>query len=125
MKPACMRDEMLDLRFMDYGLKGDGVTACTICTDVLREDIVQEESRSMLVSLPCMHVFQKECLVSWFGSDLGGQKWNCPTCRSAMPWDTSTYVVDYKNQLQKRVNELSFVWLLHQMSDMDHGTKPK
>jgi hypothetical protein len=105
MKPACMGDESMDLRFLGIGLKGDGKAECTICRDLLKEK-EEAASKSILVTLPCMHVFHKQCIVGWLGSDLGRPNWNCPSCRSVMPYNmTRTYTVDYDKQTQTRINE--------------------
>lgn len=99
-KPACYGDGMIDMRHVDIGLKGDDQTDCTICHEVLASD-----SNEILVTLPCLHVFHRHCIVSWLRSNVGDQNWNCPTCREVVPDIISTYINDHDEQTQKRVNE--------------------
>ena len=96
-KPACVGNKVVDVRHMDLGLKGDGTTMCSICSDVLADQ--------QLVTLPCCHAFHDACLVQWLDSNLGQSNWNCPTCRHAVPHIVSTYSVQYATQLQNRFSE--------------------
>lgn len=98
-RPGCVGNNKLDLRFMDLGLKGDGVATCGICTDTL------ESSETNLVTLPCVHQFHASCLQEWLSSDLGRLNWNCPTCRHSVPHNMQTYLVNYETELRNRFQE--------------------
>ncbi|KAL7492920.1 hypothetical protein ACHAWT_002056 [Skeletonema menzelii] len=98
-RPGCVGNNKLDLRFMDLGLKGDGVATCGICTDTL------EFSETHLVTLPCVHQFHASCLQKWLSSDLGRLNWNCPTCRHSVPHNLKTYLVNYETELRNRFQE--------------------
>jgi hypothetical protein len=100
LKPTCYGDEVMDMRYTDIGLQGDGCTLCSICTDVLKTG-----TEAIIVTLPCMHIFHEQCIVQWLESDLGAQNWECPLCRQRVPEDVSTYRVAYEEQLQKRIDE--------------------
>lgn len=100
MRPACYGDGIIDVRYIDRGLKGDGHTECSIC-----HDISSAESGEVLVTLPCLHVLHEKCIVGWLDSEVGRRNWNCPACREVVPEDMSTYRVDYDSQLQRRVDE--------------------
>jgi hypothetical protein len=100
MKPACVGNEVMDMRHADIGLQGDGHTECSICTGVL-----QTGTEEIIVTLPCMHIFHEQCIVQWLESDLGARNWKCPLCRQQVPEDMSTYRVAYEEQLQRRIDE--------------------
>ena len=98
-RPACVGNNTLDLRFMDLGLKGDGVATCGICTETLGT------SETKLVTLPCVHQFHTSCLQEWLQSDLGRLNWSCPTCRHIVPSNLATYTVKYETELRNRFQE--------------------
>ena len=98
-KKACVGSNVLDVRYMDVGLKGDDDTACSICS----ETIVATDQQ--LILLPCVHIFHQGCIEQWLKSELGTRQWNCPTCRALVPANMETYKVNYKKQLQDRFNE--------------------
>jgi hypothetical protein len=98
-RPACVGNNTLDLRFMDLGLKGDGVATCGICTETL------DTSETNLVTLPCVHQFHAPCLQQWLSSDLGRVNWSCPTCRHIVPSNMKTYIVQYETELRNRFQE--------------------
>lgn len=100
MKPPCVGNNEMDVRHADIGLKGDGHSICSICSNVL--DV---ESDEILVTLPCVHVFHEGCLVRWLDSDLGSAQWNCPECRAAVPDIMETFRVNRQEQLQRRIDE--------------------
>lgn len=100
-RPACVGDKKMDLRFVDIGLKGDGVETCTICTLTLDAN----DKGASLVILPCVHAFHSSCLEEWLQSDLGRRNWSCPTCRAHVPNLVYTYKVAYKSQLRNRFHE--------------------
>ncbi|KAI9221853.1 hypothetical protein BC828DRAFT_404554 [Blastocladiella britannica] len=52
---------------------------CPVCTDVL------DPAASDLRSLPCNHIFDKECLVPWLQL-----RNTCPMCRHELPTDAPT-----------------------------------
>lgn len=99
-KPGCFGNEVNDMRYMDLGLKGDDQAECSVCQDVLKND-----TRLVVVTLPCLHVFHEACIQDWLGSRLGQQNWNCPSCRKTVPGDMSIYCIDYNEQLQRRIDE--------------------
>ncbi|KAL7445220.1 hypothetical protein ACHAXM_011900 [Skeletonema potamos] len=98
-RPACVGNNKLDLRFMDLGLKGDGLATCGICTETLGS------SEKNLITLPCVHQFHSSCLQEWLSSDLGRVKWSCPTCRHIVPSNLKTYMVQYETELRNRFQE--------------------
>jgi len=65
--PGCVGDNIGDMRMMDLGFKGDGATACSICSETFNSD----EKYVDLIALPCVHVFHKKCMEQWLKSDLG------------------------------------------------------
>lgn len=100
MKPGCYGNETCDLRYIDLGLKGDGQAECSVCQEILAND-----TDLVIVTLPCLHVFHEECIQNWLGSRLGQENWNCPSCRKTVPGDMSIYCIQYKEQLQRRIDE--------------------
>ena len=106
-RPACVGNNKLDLRYMDLGLKGDGVATCGICTETLG---VSEKN---LVTLPCVHQFHASCLQKWLSSDLGRLNWNCPTCRHSVPHNMKTYLVHYETELRNRFQEFPLSGFCH------------
>ena len=92
--PACVGEGQFDLRRIDLGLKGDNVTKCGVCNEVMK---AEEKDSTILVTLPCFHVFHSRCL----GNDIR----QCPTCCAAVPDDLSTYRIPYGEQLQRRLDE--------------------
>lgn len=103
-KPACCGNEVMDIRYMDIGLKGDNNTECSICQEVLAET-EEDPNKAILVTLPCLHIFHKGCIGSWLQSSAGFAQWNCPTCRTVVPGQVWMYCVDYEEQLQRRIDE--------------------
>jgi hypothetical protein len=100
MKPGCFGNEICDLRYIDIGLKGDDHTECPVCQEVLVGD-----TKLVVVTLPCLHVFHKACIQDWLQSDLGQENWNCPSCRHPVPGDMSIYCIEHNEQLQRRIDE--------------------
>jgi hypothetical protein len=98
-RPACVGNNYLDLRHMDIGLKGDGVTTCSICTSSL------DPTETELITLPCVHQFHTSCIMEWLSSDIGKKNWNCPTCRKTVPHNMTTYVIQYEEELRNRFQE--------------------
>ena len=98
-KKACVGNNLLDVRYMDIGLKGDDHTTCSICSETIATTDQQ------LILLPCIHIFHQGCIQDWLKSELGTQQWNCPTCRAVVPSNMETYCVQYDRQLQDRFNE--------------------
>jgi hypothetical protein len=101
-RPACVGNNQVDTRFMDLGLKGNGIATCNICTELVETD---SSSGEVLVTLPCVHMFHESCLREWLQSDIGRMNWNCPTCRHPVPHNLSTYHVNYDAQLCNRFKE--------------------
>ena len=99
-KPGCFGNEMNDMRHMDLGLKGDDHVECSVC-----QEILQNDTSLVIVTLPCLHVFHEECIQQWLGSNLGQRNWSCPSCRKQVPGDMSIYCVEYLEQLQRRIDE--------------------
>lgn len=99
-KPACYGNEICDIRLMDLGLKGDGSAECSICQEVLNDD-----PNLVVATLPCLHVFHQNCILHWLGSPLGQENWNCPSCRKTVPREVSLYLIEYQEQLQRRIDE--------------------
>lgn len=87
--PACIGDAVFDLRRVDLGLKGDNFTKCGICDEVMK---ACEKDTTVLVTLPCFHVFHSQCL----GNDIR----QCPTCNADLPDDLSSYRAPYEVELQ-------------------------
>jgi len=99
-RPACVGNNQVDLRFMDLGLKGDGLATCSICKMAL------EKSETKFVTLPCVHQFHTSCLRQWLSSDLGRRNWSCPTCRHIVPFNMQTYMIRYEAELKNRFKEV-------------------
>lgn len=110
-KPACWGTGQMDVRRANIGLVGDDCTECSICCQVLKspsdgQQQQLDDRQVVLVTLPCLHVFHKECTIQWLGSQVGSRNWNCPTCRQVVPDNMSTFCNPYNNeQLQSRINE--------------------
>lgn len=98
-RPACIGNNKVDLRYLDLGLKGDGLATCSICNEIFGT------SEKNLVTLPCVHQFHTTCLQEWLQSDLGRLNWNCPTCRHIVPSNLTTYIVQYTTELRNRFQE--------------------
>ena len=98
-RPACVGNNTIDVRRMDLGLKGDGVSLCGICQETLDDHTITDSSGSsvfgqqqeILVTLPCVHMFHDSCLAEWLQSDLGRVHWDCPTCRGRVHHTLATY----------------------------------
>ena len=98
-KKACVGNNVLDVRYMDIGLKGDNHQVCSICSETIAT------TDQELILLPCVHIFHQGCIEQWLQSELGTRQWNCPTCRALVPSNMETYKVKYTKQLQDRFNE--------------------
>ena len=98
-KKACVGNNVLDVRYMDMGLKGDNHQVCSICSETIAT------TDQELILLPCVHIFHQGCIEQWLQSELGTRQWNCPTCRALVPSNMETYKVGYTKQLQDRFNE--------------------
>lgn len=101
-RPACVGNNQMDVRLMDLGLKGNGITTCNICTELVDTDSSSDE---ILVTLPCVHMFHESCLQQWLDSDIGRRNWDCPTCRDPVPHNLATYHIKYESQLRNRFKE--------------------
>jgi hypothetical protein len=112
-RPACVGNNLVDMRLMDLGLKGNGTDTCSVCTEVLLDTSVNSNCDEVLVTLPCVHMFHEACLCQWLKSDLGRRNWSCPTCRHPVPHNLSTYHVKYDTQLRNRFQEFLLSGFCH------------
>lgn len=59
--------------FSAFTLSKEAESTCIFCTEELVSD-------TMMLELPCQHMFEEECIVKWLK-----QYDNCPTCRAQVP----------------------------------------
>ncbi|KAG7191049.1 hypothetical protein KM043_007095 [Ampulex compressa] len=78
----------------------DEVKQCPVC-------LKEFEVGSMAKSMPCRHIFHKECIVPWL------QKTNsCPLCRHELPTDDEDYEM-YRKEKRRAVEREKDLEALH------------